>query len=337
MKSLVKITGLLICFVGILTIGCKKEIIKEVIPSSEKKQKLLTNNIIDGITVTNGILTFSTFDVYEQFIENFSPDEDGVIDEIFEESMAYLQTLDYISLYTQKLDQEPLIQEEIDSLYDSEFIQNILNRDYLVIIGDFIFKINAATERVYTMELNAIDYIDELINENIETGRVQEFYTEDDVFEKLNESGYEYHATAPTKMQKARCGETACAGTGLKGISDIGRNGHFQVQTTIKYIKLGIYFEVSARVLAYFQYPLYPVYENPKLYVTLSLQRKCKSLINYGMQTINGERNIGMVKKTLYSCAIPLSKINFSAFGGCKMPFPIVYLQTPEVSFRRNL
>lgn len=328
LNPLKNLTALLL-LIGLVMVGCKKELP----PALEKNQKSLNETITDELSVTDGILTFSSQEAYEIFIANFISEEDGMDESVFEESMDYLQTLDYISLYAYKLQQDSVGQYEIDSLYGSEFLQNILNSDHLVIIGDYIFKINMNTEHVYVLELSDIDHISDLIDENITDGYIQEFSTDDDVFEELN-NPTEYPLES-LKTQKARCGEVGCAGTGLQGISVSETNTGYYITTTIKYLKFGIYFEVSGRVQAFFLYPHNTVPINPDLCVSLSLQRKCKNLINFGFNVYRCGNNGGITKKILYSCAIPLSKINLSA-GGCGF-MPVGFMYTQTVTFNRNL
>ncbi len=321
--------ALILLIAAVMVAGCKKED-----PDMELKQsKSLLESITDEISVTEGILTFSSEEAYENFISGFVSEIDGVTDEVLEESMAYVEGLDYTSLYAYKHTQNATVQAEIDSVYGSEVIQHLLNNDYLLIIGDYIYRVNMYTSQVYVMELTNIANINSLINEDDASAPIQVYSTEDDVLEEVHNAAD--YAMSPAKMQKARCNEDGRGGTGLRGKDTSATNGGYNVTTTIKYLKFGLYFEVSARVQAYYGYPLNPVPINPDLYVSLSLQRKCKTLINYGYKTYCGTANNGNTKKILYSCTIPLSKINFSASG--RGYFPVGSITTPIVNFRKNL
>lgn len=320
---------LILLIAAVMAAGCKKE---EPCPVL-KQPKSLLESITDEISVTEGILTFSSEEAYENFISGFVSETDGVAEEVLEASMDYVEGLNYTSLYAYKHTQNATMQAEIDSVYGSEVIQHLLNSDYLLIIGDYIYRVNMYTSQVYAMELSNIANINLLINEDDASAPIQVYSTEDDVLEEVHNAAD--YAMPPAKMQKARCNEDGCGGTGLSGKDTSAVSGGYHVTTTIKYLKFGLYFEVSARVQAYYGYPLSPVPVNPNLYVSLSLQRKCKTLINYGYKTYCGTANNGNTKKILYSCTIPLSKINFSASG--RGYFPIGNITTPIVTFRKNL
>ena len=328
LNPLKNLTALLL-LIGIAMVGCKKELP----PALEKNQKSLNETITDELSVTDGILTFSSQEAYEIFIANFISEEDGMDESVFEESMDYLQTLDYISLYAYKLQQDSVGQYEIDSLYGSEFLQNILNSDHLVIIGDYIFKINMSTEHVYVLELSDIDHISDLIDENITDGYIQEFSTDDDVFEELN-NPTEYPLES-LKTQKARCGEDGCAGTGINGMSGVVTTTLTVMRTKAIYLKFGIYFEVSAMAEFYYNVPYfgYPTYiANPvSVNANCTLKRKCKNLVN--IQT--SKMKSGYSTKIVYSCAIPLSKIHLQVGG--YVYINNVPISMPSAEFRRNI
>ena len=61
--------------------------------------KALNPSIVNGITVYDGILQFGTMFDYENFIEYFSPEQDGFNDSLFSECMDYLDELNFTSLY----------------------------------------------------------------------------------------------------------------------------------------------------------------------------------------------------------------------------------------------
>ena len=331
MKKIVKLATIFLLIV-IAMVGCKKELP----PALEKNQKSLNDAITDELSVTDGILTFSSQEAYEIFIANFISEEDGMDESVFDESMDYLQTLDYVSLYAYKLQQDSAGQYEIDSLYGSEFLQNILNSDHLVIIGDYIFKINMNTEHVYVLDLSDIDYIGDLIDENITDGYIQEFSTDDDVFEELN-NPTEYPVES-LKTQKARCGEDGCAGTGINGITGIFTTNLTVMRVKAIYLKFGIYFEVSAMAeiynnVPYFGYPdyiQYPVSVN----ANCTLKRKCKNLVNIQTSRMKTPYR-GYSTKIVYSCAIPLSKIHLQVGGYVYINHAPISM--PSAEFRRNI
>ena len=321
--------------------GCEKEKIE-----NKSITKALNPSIVNGITVYDGILQFGTIFDYENFIEYFSPEQDGFNDSLFSECMDYLDELNFTSLYDYKQSQNDSVKKHIDSVYCSDFIQHVLNSSHIVIIGDYVFKLNMETESVYVLPTDNISDISDLINENTNNANIIVFTTEDDVFEELENMVPETLMKQVGEFQqKARCNEDGCAGTGINGVKDgvitkyfIGGNlngGRLALCAIAKYVKFGIYFEVSS-VAEWRLEPVMTLYEsNPTVVADCTFKRRCKNLITLSTRTKNGNDNKGHVKKLIYSCARALSKINLQVHA-TGMDDGINW-QTPVVVHRRNI
>ena len=82
------------------------------------------------------------------------------------------------------------VKEETKSNVDlvgDEYLAQILNNDLSVQIGDWIFRVNKSSEKVFALPVEHAEYYNDLINENTSNKLVLEFTTEDDVFYLLED------------------------------------------------------------------------------------------------------------------------------------------------------
>lgn len=165
--------GLFLALVGIGIIGCKKEISPVI-----TKNQTIENNTNKSITyrVENGMLVFNTVDDFDRLIESLN-----------DESYDDLKNLDYQSY------SESINSEEENKIEDA-FLSVALNKDQAIQIGNFIYRINKANEKVFALRKDSYDNYDDLIAENISNKNILELSTEDDVFEMLGEVTYEEKA-----------------------------------------------------------------------------------------------------------------------------------------------
>ena len=67
------------------------------------------------------------------------------------------------------------------SLIDDDYFADIVNKDRIVQIGNFIFKINIQSKSVYVLPAKDVANYNDLITENIKNKAIRVFSTEDDV------------------------------------------------------------------------------------------------------------------------------------------------------------
>lgn len=63
----------------------------------------------------------------------------------------------------------------------------VLNKNFLIQIGNYVYKVNKPEEKVFALHTNRIDLLNELVEENTKNINILCFSVEDDVFDLLNE------------------------------------------------------------------------------------------------------------------------------------------------------
>lgn len=87
--------------------------------------------------------------------------------------------------------------QELQVVETNEFLASLLNENGLITIGEYTFKVNLGSEKVYALNNEFIHQLEDLKNENVENNNILEFSTDDDVlsiiesgdFEKPNANG----------------------------------------------------------------------------------------------------------------------------------------------------
>jgi len=77
--------------------------------------------------------------------------------------------------------------QEEEVIETNEFLSSLLNEDGLIIIGDHYFKVNLSSEKVYVLNTQFENEVDDLKEENTSNKNVMIFSTDDDVIDLLGE------------------------------------------------------------------------------------------------------------------------------------------------------
>lgn len=168
MKKVVYV-GSLLALVGISIVSCKKE---NIIPSSEGgKSKVEMNHTKSSLyyRYNDTMVIFNTVD-----------DFDSVIASAGEVLYRDLAGLDYMCYA------ETLGEGDTSSVGD-EFLDYVLNRDLIVQIGNYIYRINKPNQAVFALHVDKVDNYDDLVAENTSNENILAFTTDDNVFELLGE------------------------------------------------------------------------------------------------------------------------------------------------------
>lgn len=166
--------ALFLALIGIGFVGCKKEIS----PTTKKQSVESNTNKSLSYRVENGMLVFNTVDDFDRLIESLT-----------DESYGELKSLDYHS-YLESINSED------ENTIEDAFLSVALNKDQAIQIGNFIYRINKANEKVFALKKDLYDTenYNDLITENVLNKNIIELSTEDDVFEILGEVTYEEKA-----------------------------------------------------------------------------------------------------------------------------------------------
>lgn len=171
MKKLVY-GSLFLALTGIGMIGCKKEIFqgRNNSPTNSDYNTKSGIGVAPLYHVSNGMLVISS-------VENF----DSLINIADEQYYQQLINLSYTSY------QETVTIDSLNSIED-QLLSAVLNSNRVVQIGNYIYRINKSTEKVFALHKSQYNVsFQDLIAENIGNKNVLEFSTEDNVFELLGE------------------------------------------------------------------------------------------------------------------------------------------------------
>lgn len=116
----------------------------------------------------------------EMLVLNSVDDFDQLIELSTEEFNQTLNDLDYVSYL------ESLSSDDINSIED-EFLSVALNRDQVIQIQNYIYRINKASNKIFALHRDYYNSYEDLIIENTSNQYILEFSTEENVFELLGE------------------------------------------------------------------------------------------------------------------------------------------------------
>lgn len=218
--------------VGTGFIGCKKEIYPK-----KNTDTLSTNSSLAKIEmaslyrVENGMIVISSVEDFDSII--------NIVDSKFCQDLINLNYTSY---------KETIKDDSLNTIED-EFLSALLNKDQSVQVGNYIYRINKATEKVYVIHKSHIESYQDLVSENISNKNVLEFSTEENVFELLNE----YRESDSEKALSKNCQSTDQNNNGgwtqyadFIDVNNIYGNGKdkrykFSVWIRVRYDNWGIY------------------------------------------------------------------------------------------------
>ena len=286
MKKLIYGT-LFLAFVGIGVIGCKKEVIQNPIPKEVK-----TNSEFN-ISSDGRMLIFKTTADYKKVVNDPTA-------EIKSKFLKDLNKLKYTS-YSDLLSMSK--SSENDNLLGDDDLAQILNEDWIVQIGDYLYRVNKLTESVYVLPVVNISEYQDLVNENKSNKHIRKFSTEDDVVE-LAESGAE-------GQKGLFCGEDGVGSRSEDAVhgSEIGKNTG--VKSKLRHSKYGIYFTIvmesySNWALSQFKFE-FPEDPNQRRF-----KRRCETVEYVPYSGTNQWRSLMSVREAKYKIRENVS--NFSKY-----------------------
>lgn len=200
-----------------------------IVPASAQRSPLADDSLQKiSVSVKNNRLVFTTRADYERLVNESKPD---VRRRVFEG----LKALDgFTSLAAAPLATERISAERPNrsALITDDQFRSILNPDLVVQIGDYIFKVNPATEKVYALPAaHETEYAD-LVAERTSNPNIQQFSTSDAVLDLL-----------VSDQANARCRES---GVGPARSRTEIRLGADSIEVVVEYNRWGIFFSLRA-------------------------------------------------------------------------------------------
>ena len=148
---------LFLAIVGIGLVSCKKDRLE-----IDNQKRNLEFDFSD-IYSDGRMLIFNNIQDYETLIND--PSEEQVND--FLNHISVMEHATYAEyLLTLSVD-------ERDSIDYDDYLSKILNEDCVVQIGDYLYKVNTSTEKVYVMHKDYIEDYSQLVDEYLDAGKVE--------------------------------------------------------------------------------------------------------------------------------------------------------------------
>jgi hypothetical protein len=317
MKKLV-FRGSFIALVGIGLIGCEKEAITQ----HGKVNNSINKNEVNYFS-NDTLLVFRTVEDYEVAITDITNEEE--IDFV-----TRIKELSYTS-YSEHLENEG---GQAEDLIGDNVLNTILNKDWVVQIGNYLYRVNMQLDKVFVLPVTHASYYNDLVSQNLENKNIRQFSTGEDVV-YLAESGDPGEKCGGIDGGTYRCYAQSYQGQIIKTFS----NGSvWRLNPFVGFFRAGVYFKLSSQFEVY-RYLSASSETNGQVVddisgndVTIEMfvrgpqgwwkKRPCNSgstgTINSGFhysQSINGKD-----KKTVYSGTRNLNGYYFFVQGRAKYP-----------------
>ena len=219
MKKLIYGT-LFLALVGIGVVGCKKENKLPLVESNKSK-----------ISTDGKMLIFETVESYENSVEDLTEEKrEKVLSEI-----SKLNFKNYFSVehFNSKSGNDSI--QEMD-----DYLGQLLNEVGIVQIGNYIYKVNLQSEKVFVLAVSNSSEYQDLVNENVANKNIRKFSIDDDVI---------YIAESDEPGEK-------CGGSSDFDVSrDISDQSNGNFKFSARHFKAGIYNRIVIRgIHEYFGY-----------------------------------------------------------------------------------
>ncbi|MFP4293536.1 MAG: hypothetical protein ACLFQ0_18030 [Cyclobacteriaceae bacterium] len=136
--------------------------------------------------------------------------------------------------------------EAEDILIEDEYISSLMNQDGILQIGEYLFKINVNQELVYALHESNKRHYNDLVGENEESKKIMIFSTNDDVLPLLSEG-----STGTIKNARETgltCKQSQAAAENESYDFYFGQGDGYRIRTVVRYVKLGVYFKLMAKM-----------------------------------------------------------------------------------------
>jgi hypothetical protein len=210
-------------------VSCKKENVDK----STKTSNLKTLSS-DNITTDGNLLIFKNSSVYEEFISN--PESEETISQL-----ASIQDMEFTS-YTEKLNSSTNTENEIDE----PFLEQILNEDKAIQIGDYIYKLNLGIEKAFVLPVAFKDEYNDLVSENTNNKHISRYTSNESVIELVEngvagEKGLCFQSYAPSRNEV------------VNGSINLGFAQEMVFDCRIKYTAAAVFFNLKSTASAFVQ------------------------------------------------------------------------------------
>ena len=169
MKKLLLSMGVFSMLLSVTLVACKKADLQA--ENSNEDRVIIQNDEKLNISSDKKMLIFKTVEDYERIVNN--PSEEILTD---------------FSSKVSKMDHTTILEKSSSNELNDEFLSKILNKDYVVQIGEYLYKVNKPAEKVFVLPASCLSEYNDLVTENKLNKNLLEFTTDQDVI-ALVESG----------------------------------------------------------------------------------------------------------------------------------------------------
>jgi hypothetical protein len=204
---------------ALLVFACSKKN-EPIVPAAQ-------NNIKDSVFVKNGRMIFSEVSNYENMVNNH---------DVREKTFRNTRSTSFTSLGSSST-------ENID-LYDSEFLQKVLNQDGVIQIGKWIIKVDMAKALCYVLPDKFANEYQDLVEAKTTNDHILVYSTEEDVLELLANN------EPSARTSGLFCKDRQANGKKTDGYTYINYDHTLRLDSKVVYQKAGIYFSLQGKVKA---------------------------------------------------------------------------------------
>lgn len=202
-------------------VACKKEVLTPTNSAESTNAEVLRFNETYHVASTGKMLVFESAGSYSETI--------GKADSAYQ--VNFLKTVEEFE-HTSFL--EDLIERKSDSNpVEDDYLASILNKDQIVQIGDYLYRVNIADEKVFVLPAENIEQYSDLKGENTKNKNIAVYSTGDDVID-LVEKGKGSEVLA-------KCGERRARGKSQHTPEkQVNQNPLVRMYVTAQYFRGGI-------------------------------------------------------------------------------------------------
>lgn len=170
-------------------------------------------------------MIFESFDSFRELLEN-----DELMQDFYEETAHFRgkQSQDFFRINSAHED------------YSVEFLDQLLDQNKMVSIGDYTFRIDMSNKAVYVVSKGSV-LEEALVQEEYQKKGIMKFSTDNDVLDLLEEG---YTSSPQIANSAILCGG-GCDSFDLSTPSTFFSPSPNNYSTRVRYVKAGIYFELS--------------------------------------------------------------------------------------------
>lgn len=262
MKKLIYL-GTCIVLLSTTVLSCKKDM-----PISIQENAPQTQTSINLHSDGNKLI-FATSDDFDRFIAADVEEYGGTLDDSQssgQDLKAELSSENYVSY------SDHIKMNKTDNLIGDHILSEILNKDQIVQIGNFLYKLNKVDEKVFVLSASLTSEYTDLVSENTKNPNIQVYSTAESVIEMV-ENG-------ELSQKGVFCSAPSASHKGIS-TSFVTINNDASMNATSQYAKYGLMHKLEADLLVYD----YNSYSNLSIYISYencSYKKRCgSSLSNY--------------------------------------------------------